>query len=75
MENPETITIRNVGIVVRGKWSADEAYVKYEDDYNQYSYIALSDVPAGTELTDTTLWFENTKVAKYVAAQMVDWGE
>ena len=80
LENPETITIRNVGIVVRGKWSADEAYVKndyvtYEDDYNQYSYIALSDVPAGTELTDTTLWFENTKVAKYVAAQMVDWGE
>lgn len=80
LENPETVTIKEVGFTVRGVWSETEEYsqndyVTFEDDNYQYSYIALDDVPAGTLLTDTTLWFENTKVAKYIAAQMIDWGE
>lgn len=80
LENPETVTIKEVGFTVRGVWSETEEYsqndyVTFEDDNYQYSYIALDEVPAGTLLTDTTLWFENTKVAKYIAAQMIDWGE
>ena len=80
LENPEPIEIRTNGLTVRGIWSADipyyrNDYVTFEDDTYQYSYIALKDVPMGTDLKDTTMWFENTKTAKYIAAQMIDWGE
>ena len=80
LENPETITIQTKGINIVGKWSADKPYnvndyVTFEDDVYQYSYIALKSVPVGTSIDNIGYWFENTKIAKQIVAQIIEWSE
>ena len=42
----------------------------------QMEYIALKDVPIGTELTNTEYWLEMYKITKtYIGATIVDWDE
>ena len=80
LDNPETITIQTKGINIVGQWSDDKPYnvndyVTFEDDMYQYSYIALKSVPVGTSLDNTEYWFENTKIAKQIVAQIIEWSE
>ena len=80
LENPETVEIKTKGINIVGQWSVDKPYtvndyVTFEDDGYQYSYIALKSVPVGTSLDNTEYWFENTKIAKQIVAQIIEWSE
>lgn len=80
LENPETITIQTKGINIVGQWSVDKPYnvndyVTFEDDGYQYSYIALKSVPVGMSIDNTEYWFENTKIAKQIVAQIIEWSE
>ena len=83
LDNPTPVNITSgSGINPKGDWSAETAYIKsdyvtYEDTTAQYGYLGLKDnIPAGTELTNTTYWMEMYKILKtYIAATIVDWGE
>ncbi len=83
LENPTPVDITSgKGINPKGDWDSSKAYiasdfVTYEDSTAQYGYLGLQDnIPAGTELTNTTYWMEMYKILKtYIAATIVDWGE
>lgn len=83
LENPEPVNIMSgTGINPKGAWSAETIYnkgdyVTFEDDTATYGYVGIiNEIPAGTELTDTTHWSEMYKILKtYIAATMIDWGE
>lgn len=83
LENPTPVDITSgKGINPKGVWDSSKAYiasdfVTYEDSTAQYGYLGLQDnIPAGTELTNTTYWMEMYKILKtYIAATIVDWGE
>ena len=80
LDNPETIEIKTKGINIVGQWSDDKPYnvndyVTFEDEMYQYSYIALKSIPVGISLDNTEYWFENTKIAKQIVAQIIEWSE
>lgn len=83
LDNPTPVNITSgSGINPKGDWDSSKAYiasdfVTYEDSTAQYGYLGLQDnIPAGTELTNTTYWMEMYKILKtYIAATIVDWGE
>ena len=83
LDNPTPVNITSgKGINPKGDWDSSKAYiasdfVTYEDSTAQYGYLGLQDnIPAGTELTNTTYWMEMYKILKtYIAATIVDWGE
>ena len=75
------IGMKGDSIIPKGNWSATEEYknndfVLFTDDTHEYGYIALKDVPIGTELTNTEYWLEMYKITKtYIGATIVDWDE
>ena len=75
------IGMKGDSITPKGDWSATEEYknndfVLFADDTHEYGYIALKDVPIGTELTNTKYWLEMYKITKtYIGATIVDWDE
>ena len=83
LPNPDPVNIMSgSGINAMGAWSAETIYnkndyVTFDDDTASYGYVGLvNNIPAGTELTDTTKWSEMYKILKtYIAATMIDWGE